>query len=344
MNKLKKVRETKAKEESIQSRINGMNETIERKEKELRSYDNKITRSKGEIRALSKGLSSLDKKLDNRTEYLNERIRAIHKRRYGSNALLLLSAADYQDLIRKSRYVSLLAHYDSNVIRKYSRDIEEASAKKRDLEANNHKLRSTKKAVKQKKNELLVNKTEKDKLLTLVKTKRLAQEEKIRKLKESSRKLQKVVKGLKGGKIPQSISGQGFRASKGNLPWPLKGNIMIPYGQYKDPTLNATVFKNGIEIRASRKESPAAVAGGRVVYASTYEGYGKLLIIDHGNGYHSLYGNLSELRLNTGELLIAGMDIGKVRTSSALNAPTLYFEIRHQGRPLDPMPWLQKRG
>ncbi len=340
MNKLQQVKEARNKEASISTKIGSINENISRKENELKKYDKRISTSKTKIKNLSNDLNSLDRKLDDRTRYLNERIIALHKRRYGGNTFLLTSAADYQDLIRKSKYVSLLAHYDSTIIRKYSSDIKAIRAKKSELENINTKLQKTNDNIRKKKEELQIDRAEKDKLFAVIKSKRLAQENKIKELKESSRKLQDMVKKLKNKSIPESILGKGFKAVKGNLPWPINGEVLVPYGDYNDPELKTTVFKNGIEIKSGSKDKAKAVAGGRVVYSNRFDDFGNLLIIDHGNGYHSLYGNLSEVVLKTGELLIAGMEIGTADKSNKLNVPALYFEIRHKGKPVDPIPWL----
>ena len=152
-----------------------------------------------------------------------------------------------------------------------------------------------------------------------------------------------MIKKLEKEKVPKSITGKGFRRVKGHLPWPISGKVVVPYGKHTDPKFNITVFKNGIEIKAVRREKPKAIAGGRVVYADWFKGYGLLLIINHGSGYHSLYGNLSEIFHEPGDIINKGTAIGKVGESSLLNIPTLYFEIRHKGRPVDPMQWLERK-
>jgi septal ring factor EnvC (AmiA/AmiB activator) len=122
------------------------------------------------------------------------------------------------------------------------------------------------------------------------------------------------------------------------------GRVAIPYGEYKDPEYGITVFKNGLEIAPEQGEKPKAVAGGRVVYADWFKGYGLLLIVDHDNGYHSLYGNLSEIFLKSGDILIEGTVVGNIGNSQILNYPTLYFEIRHKGKPVNPSQWLTRKG
>jgi septal ring factor EnvC (AmiA/AmiB activator) len=104
--------------------------------------------------------------------------------------------------------------------------------------------------------------------------------------------------------------------------------------------LNIPVFKNGIEISADDGEQPVAVSGGNVVYADWFKGYGLLLIINHGSGYHSLYGHLSEIFYRSGDIITKGTAVGNIGESGLLNVPSLYFEIRYKGKPVDPMQWL----
>ncbi len=339
--KIKEVKEARKKENSISNKMEKLNSSIVVKERELTRYNKLISGSEAKIRGLNNDITELNKKLSARNRYLNERIRALHKRQYGGDALLLITAKDHQDLIQKSKYISMLAYYDNKIIKKYSSSLKEINNIKADMENVNSGLKANKDTIRKKKVAIQASLEKKDNMLTTVKNKRIAQEKKIQKLKESSQKLQKMVRKLKNRKMPDSIIGRGFKASKGDLPWPVSGAVLIPYGEYKDADLDATIFNNGMEISAKKGSKPAAVAGGRVVFADKFEGYGNLLIIDHGSGYHSLYGNLSETALNPGELLIAGMEVGTTSTSKKLNIPTLYFEIRFKGKPVNPTPWLK---
>ena len=151
-----------------------------------------------------------------------------------------------------------------------------------------------------------------------------------------------MVAKLKSKEMPSAIIGQGFQSQKGALPWPVNGKVVTPFGQYKD-NYDVLVKKNGIDISAGKGENPRAIAGGRVVFTGKFEGYGNLLIIDHGSGFHSLYGNLSETSIQESALLVEGMDVGTIEKSKKSKNPLLFFEIRHKGRPVDPLEWLQRQ-
>lgn len=341
--KKEQVRETIKKEKSVIENIEDINRSIKKKERELKNYDKRISETLSESQRLSQEIDGINNQLSGRQQHLKERLRALYKQQYGGHALILISAKDYQDFIKKSRHISLIAYYDSKVINKFSEDIKELIPKKRELESINDKLNADREIAKKMQKALQTDRDKKDKLLAMIRTKRKSYEKVIQDLEESSKKLRRMIESLKERGLPKSITGRGFAALRGHLPWPVDGKVVIPYGQYKDPVFNIPVFKNGIEIQPQMDDKPKAIAGGRVVYADWFRGYGLLLIIDHGSGYHSLYGNLSEIFLNTGDILIEGSVVGTIGKSELLSFPTLYFEIRHKGKPVDPVEWLGRR-
>ena len=83
--------------------------------------------------------------------------------------------------------------------------------------------------------------------------------------------------------------------------------------------------------------------GGKVVFAEWFKGYGQMVIINHGDGYHTLYGSLSEIFTKVGDIIKGKQAVGRVGKSGLLTSPGLYFELRYKGKPLDPLQWLQRR-
>lgn len=341
--KKRKVKEALKSEQSILSRIQSIEKNIQKKEKELKAFKKRISNTQSETRTLEKELNSLDKKLVKRKQFLKERLKSLYKQQYGDSTLILISAKDYNDLIRRSKYISLVAYSDNRIMREYTRDIEDLNVKIKNLEILKKKLETNKINARQKKKELQHNRVKKDRLLVTIRSKRSSYEKAIKELNKSSEKLRQLIKKFERKKIPKSVLGKGFRSWKGRLPWPLTGKVIVPYGKYKDPKFNITVFKNGIEIKAKEGYRPKAVAGGQVVYADWFKGYGQLLIINHGSGYHSLYGNLNEIFHETGDIIKKGTSIGKTGKSELLNVPSLYFEIRYKGKPVDPRKWLKRK-
>jgi septal ring factor EnvC (AmiA/AmiB activator) len=129
--------------------------------------------------------------------------------------------------------------------------------------------------------------------------------------------------------------------AKGALPWPAQGQIRARFGA-ADGRLGGTAVRNGMEIAAPEGAAIRAVHAGTVSFADAFTGFGTLVIVDHGSATLSLYGYLGALAVTRGTVVESGAELGKVGLSPA-GPPALYFEMRVDGRAVDPLQWLQPR-
>ncbi len=128
---------------------------------------------------------------------------------------------------------------------------------------------------------------------------------------------------------------------RGGLEWPTTGRLSSRFGQ-AEGRLGGSAVKNGIEIAAAEDLPVRAVHGGTVAYADAFTGLGTLVILDHGSNNYSLYGYLGSVGVQTGATVETGAEIGRVGASPA-GPPALYFELRIDGKPTDPVQWLKPR-
>jgi septal ring factor EnvC (AmiA/AmiB activator) len=130
-----------------------------------------------------------------------------------------------------------------------------------------------------------------------------------------------------------AIAALPLRPFRGALPWPAEGIVTQRFGRQQTP--------NGIEISLPEGEPVRAVHEGTVAFADQFTGYGNLVIVDHGDGSHSLYGHLRELRVERGTRVDAQTQVGESGRNPSGN-PALYFELRVDGKAVDPVQWLRK--
>lgn len=133
------------------------------------------------------------------------------------------------------------------------------------------------------------------------------------------------------------FDGEPFGQLKGKLTLPVAGTVTNRFG---DTRPDSTVRWKGLFLRTSAGQSVKAIAAGRVVFADWLRGFGNLIILDHGKGYMSLYGNNETLYKQVGDVLRGGETLASVGNSGGNEDYGLYFELRHESRPLDPMVWL----
>jgi len=133
-----------------------------------------------------------------------------------------------------------------------------------------------------------------------------------------------------------------FGEARGKLPWPVDGRLLARFGETRGD--DARTKWDGVMISAPAGTQVRAVHGGRVVFADWLRGAGLLVILDHGNGYLSLYGHNQSLLKDAGDIVKAGEAISTVGSSGGQDTPALYFAIRQQGRPSDPAQWCRTQG
>jgi len=159
----------------------------------------------------------------------------------------------------------------------------------------------------------------------------------LQKLKENARNLEALVHTLN-----ETVSaGTGdFAAQKGSLPWPIKGPLLVGFGPQKNAEFGTLYESHGIQIAASAGMKMKAVASGKVVFASWFKGYGNLLIVSHAGGYHTLYAQAERLLKQVGERVETGEPVA---VAGLPGEQGIYFEVRQNGSPVNPVSWLKRR-
>ena len=132
-----------------------------------------------------------------------------------------------------------------------------------------------------------------------------------------------------------------IRPFRGDLEWPVSGKVVSAFGRALAGRFGTSIVRNGIEIAAPEGTPVRAVHGGTVAYAAPFSGFGVLAIVDHGGSAFTLYGHLAEVSLKQGTTVQRGAQVGKVGLVPAGDAG-LYFELRIDGRPVDPLQWLRR--
>jgi septal ring factor EnvC (AmiA/AmiB activator) len=192
-----------------------------------------------------------------------------------------------------------------------------------------------------------VDQSKRKKILDQIRDQKAMELAAIESLKRSARQLDNKIRSM--GEQTDTSSDSENRAEKqiaafkGLLNMPVKGRIKFLFGPYKNPKFNVTNFRSGIGIRVKKGEPVRAVFKGTVVFSNWFKGYGNMIIIDHGTNYHTVYAHLEEIFKTTGDSVETSEVIATVGDIGLISEITLHFEIRHHGKPLDPLQWL-KRG
>ncbi|HLC15298.1 MAG TPA: peptidoglycan DD-metalloendopeptidase family protein [Thermodesulfovibrionia bacterium] len=352
-----KLKSFQRRQSNVLDELEQINRELDSRTKEIQAYTKQLYTIEASKVKLEHEISELNEKLNSRQKVYKERLEQLYKQYKGRSLSILINSDDYTELIKRVRYLDYLVRFDSSVMETYSKKKKTLIAKKETLKEQYRLLDIVKKQLVTKQTILYKEQERKFSLLDQIQREKSLQEglvtdmemsaqQLIHELQEKQRKT--VVKPKKVEKAktePKKIVRKVpyFETLRGNLPWPVEGELISALGTQADAIYNVPMLKNGVLIEAEFGQVVRTVGKGVVVYADWFKGYGKLFIVNHGGGYHSLYGQLNDIFLKPGEKVDAHQEIGRVGEAEILNKTGLYFEIRYKGKPQDPVTWLTQK-
>lgn len=161
---------------------------------------------------------------------------------------------------------------------------------------------------------------------------------KIDQLRKDARELEQLISRLD---VETSDEPKTYKFSSNRLPWPVRGRIIRNFGEEKNELYNTSIISNGIDIAVPEGTKVIAVDNGEVVFADRFGGQGKLVIIDHKNGFYSLYAYNSSLTVSKGTQVKKGQSIALSGKTGSAREPSVHFELRKNGKPVNPLAYLQ---
>jgi septal ring factor EnvC (AmiA/AmiB activator) len=318
-------------------------ETLDNKkkvrERELKIYRWNIKINKNQLNKLTQRIKTTEKQLDRQKTMLGKRLRALHKEGKMFPLKVLFSAEDYSDLVQKMKYMELLMSHDSRIFDNYQKRWKQSIEEEKKLSKAKEELIQFETAALQKKNEIVKEKVNKSKFLKTIKNKKIYFIQTRKEMLKASENLNSLIAKLEQKKI---AGGElSFVDRKGRLYFPVNGKILNRFGRVRDKRFQSYIINNGLNLKVKKGTEVHPIFQGTVLFACSLEGYGNMIILGHGGKYHSLYGHLDKILVQTGDYVYEKRVIGLSGDSGSLVGETLYLELRHAGKPIDPIPWLQ---
>lgn len=317
---------------------------LEALEAEIRAAEQEAEAAEARAAEAEAGLAPLEGAAREAEQALRARLEELEPRLFSRYRLLRrgrgLSAEDPSEILRLSRAMDRVLEADLSALREARRVQREAESARRSLEeARREALERAEEARR------LAAEAEEARALHRAALDAVRQERKLKErldaeLSEAKRRLDREVARLAKARRKGS-----FARRHGSLRRPVReGWVEVPFGKVVDAKFGTVTRHNGLDLRAPRGSEVVAVERGKVAYAEWFRGYGNLVILDHGDGYHTLYGHLDAIEVERGAEVEAGQRLGVVGDTGSLKGPFLYFELREDGKPIDPLPWFGRSG
>ena len=334
------------KESDIIKRLNRVELAINKSRRRAAALKKEIKNLDDKISEVSKTSDELKKRIQVNQNYVAKRLVAMYKMNRLGKFNLLASAESMHEFIQRKTALEHILAYDEKVrLELMSSQIELNQVL---LTLATHKTqKKTRAAEYQQQIELMSReRTTRQQLLSDIRSQKALELAAIEALTQAANELDGKIKSLKSDAKAfdpaENISRLPFSAHKGLLIMPVKGRIASLFGPYKNRKYNVINFRSGIDIKADKGEPVRSVFKGKVLYSNWFKGYGNMIIIDHGNSYYTVYAHLEETFKSKGDVVETREVIATVGDTGSMEGAKLYFEVRHHGKPSNPLLWLRK--
>lgn len=312
---------------------------ISKAAKELRELSERIVAQGGELSKLENQRTALNEKLKGQREALAALLRSAYALGQNAELKLLLAQDDFDKLARILAYHHYFEQARVERIQDLLKDLQQLTEVQATIEQQTDALKIARATRAEDTAKLQQDRSEREKLRSELDVMLKDERSRLSVLGQDEKSVLDLLEKLRDifADIPKQLAGaESFAERKGELPWPVRGKIGTAFGANDD----SGHASHGLVIAAASGAEVHAVSHGRIAYADWLRGFGLLLIIDHGDGYMSLYGYNESLLKDVGDWVNVNEIIATVGSSGGHKLPGVYFELRYQGKPLDPRSWL----
>lgn len=328
------------------ARINALERERELTEELLGRLANKELGIRVQTDSLQVQLESARGRVERRRVRLGERLRAMYMRPRHSVIVAALTAESMSELSTRVRTLTHVARTEKALIRDVQGAQADLRAHRGELAGQMAEINLTRSETEDRKAQLARLQSERNDALLELRQERAAYEATLAEKESAAAAMESLIADLerrRQERSEQQDSPQEFGGLQGGLPWPVEGRLLKPYGRSVHPEFKTVVVNKGVNIGAASGTPIRSVANGMVEYVDWLPGYGKCIIVDHGQGYYSLYAHASAIFPAEGSIVQQGEVLGEVGDTGSLNGSQLYFEIRQGKDSLDPSAWLRSR-
>lgn len=335
------LRSTSQAEATAQADLLALDNDLERLGERIRVGHQRSQALAGELAQAGRQLEQTSTTLTSLEDRVRLRLTALYKRSDADLLHLVLAGESPTRLAEDFLYAGHIVRHDRELLRGYRTLLAEQKTMRLRLESLGREQQQLLEGQERERQALAEAVAVKGQLLAKIRQDRNALATQMDELKERARALATLIKRLESaGGAGYSRKVGGFAAMQGQLPWPAAGQVRTGFGISRHPELGTIFQSQGIELQVPAGDAVQAVWPGRVVFADHFKGYGQMLILEHGDGYYTLYAHLSRLASKVNAEVARGELLAY---PGGGQGDRLYFEIRKGGTPLNPMTWLLPR-
>jgi septal ring factor EnvC (AmiA/AmiB activator) len=337
----KKLRNQRKEKNTLQQQLETIERDIRDLNKKNRNIGKKITKNENDLSLLKSKKNNLEQRIENQRSTIAQQIQAAYKTGNEEPVKLLLNQENPEQLSRILKYYDYLLEARSKKIDQFTADIESLKITLSKIQSIKASLADSRKELEKDQQKLARNLGKRKTTLNKLSQSLQSNNQQLNQYKKQRDELETVIETVEKAAraITPAQDYPSFALSKGKLNWPVRGKLKASFGSKRSEYLRW----QGWLISAKEGANIQSVHYGRVVFSDYLRGFGLLVIVDHGDGYMSLYAHNKELLRETGDWVQSGEIVARAGNTGGLTQTALYFEVREQGKPVNPRIWLINR-
>ncbi len=309
---------------------------------ETRQLEGEIDAVTRQADAATSQITALEQAIRAARPSLDARLVDVYKLGQPGYARLLLGVSDMRDLGRTTRAVTALARIDERRVQAFASSVAQLSAARADFDHQAARLRALQDNARMAADLAQKAAAARVALVRQIDARRDLNARMVGELELAGKKLDRTMQGANAAPAPAGFAVRSIKPFRGALEWPVPGQVLARFGERRLPEAGPGIARNGLEIGAADGQPVRSVHEGRVVFADLFTALGQLVIVDHGGLAFSLYGYLGSTAVTRGALVTRGQIVGTAGRAPG-GQPAVYFELRIDGQPVDPLQWLRAR-
>ncbi|HEY9726625.1 MAG TPA: peptidoglycan DD-metalloendopeptidase family protein [Chroococcales cyanobacterium] len=327
-------------EQAAKNQLGGIQLNIQATDSAYQNYDVQIQQANQRLREVQEDLAQTEERYYQKQAATIARLRFLQRQqRTGFGWDILLKSQNINEFLDRRRQVKLLYQADRQILVGLKAEAEKINQKKTQVEVEKNQIALLTQQLLAQKAQYQAQLAEQQQLIGRLTSNKQALEAAQLQLEIDSRNIGRLIRRQIATNTKANLPYLGGLGN-GELINPSDGPITSGFGWRRHPILGYVRFHSGLDFGASYGSVIRAAESGRVIFAGWYSGYGNAVIINHGDGITTLYGHTSKLYVSEGQTVQVGQAIAAVGSTGLSTGPHLHFEVRKNGEPVDPMPYL----
>ncbi|BCS53674.1 murein hydrolase activator EnvC [Geobacter sp. SVR] len=354
------ITKTRKVEAVISTELSEIRHSLDQKVADLGKLNRDLQQVESTLDRTGQDIARVTAEASQKKQEIERRLVSLYKAGELGALRMFFSAESFPQMVENMRYMNSILEHDKKIFSDYNGKIDELRRLKSNLERDAAKKAHIKDGIASKKREIEQEKSRKAAYLQKVRQDRAGYEKSLKELQANASRLQAMLNrlealsrrklaprqekpGTKSKPLPElpPVPDRGFASQKGRMSLPVRGEVVETYGKHKHPEFNSYTFSKGLSIAAGMGSDIRSIYDGNVIFADYFKGYGNMVIVDHGGGYFSLYAHAGKILKKIGADVAKNEAVATVGDTDSTRGPLLYFEIRHQGKPVDPAGWVR---